>query len=558
MRLKRVRSATLIVFVCWVVLFWRLGHVGLMDDEAHYAKLTHDMAAASDWLVPQRAGAPLIDKPVFFHWIQGLTTAFAPDSELAVRLPSALAAMGLFAIVAWLGTAMSDRRLGRGAWLMLATVPATFLLGRTGYMDMLFTALLFGAVALMMRAAKDGATWAQAGAVVCLSLAILTKGPVAGFLVSVWLTALWLVGGESRRAVKGLRMWAGVLGVCVLAAPWFVWMYSRFGAQFVTDYFGQGHVGYLTPRNSASSSDWFFYPRMFLTSFFPWSFIALGYGIDTLRRARRGVAVPMWEIGLWIWMAVVLLAFTVVPFRVDRYIYPAAPACCLLAARGWLEARAEPHWREFAMTRVAAGLVALVLVGAGLSFWWSLPRLALPLPATVGLLPAILVLGGVAILVSMIRSGAGLPTLTGWPTVTLVSAYAILVLVGLPIVRAGLPVEQVGRFVAGRISEGDPVAVLGLERWEVGLAYYLNNPPIPLRTPQEAERFVKSPGPRWMVMRKEQYRTTAPGGCVTLSIPAIVGTKGRGIRTQVWGDIVVVRYDSTTDFVRSPCGQDGQ
>jgi hypothetical protein len=120
----------------------------------------------------------------------------------------------------------------------------------------------------------------------------------------------------------------------------------------------------------------------------------------------------------------------------------------------------------------------------------------------------------------------------------------VLVQVGLPVIRSGLPVEQVGRFVADRSRDGEPVAVLGLDRWETGLAYYLGAAPVHLENADEAERFAAAPGPRWLVMRRDSYRTAAPGGCVRYSIPAIVGTRGRGIRTQVWGDIVVVRYET--------------
>jgi 4-amino-4-deoxy-L-arabinose transferase-like glycosyltransferase len=398
-----------------------------------------------------------------------------------------------------------------------------------------------------------GAGWPQAGAVLCLALAILTKGPVAAGLVGAWLAALWLMGGASRREVLGLRLWLGLLGVCVLALPWFVWMYWQYGDLFLTGYLGQGHVGYFTPRASASSSDWAFYARMFMASFFPWSLIAVGYGIDTWRRRRRGAEIPVWERGLWLWMAVVLVAFTLVPFRVDRYIYPAAPACCLLAARGWLAASAEARWREFAATRMAMAAVAVIFVSAGVFLGWSMPRLALPLTRAAAILPAGLMIGGAAILVALSRRGMGQVRLAGWPIGTLLTAYATLVVFGLPLIRAGLPVEQVGRFVAERSGTAEPVAVLGLDRWQTGLSYYLHDPPQRIQTAVEAQRFANGPGPRWMIMRREWHKTVAPSGCLTLSVPAILGTTGRGIRTQVWGDVVVVRYDAAADSVRSLC-----
>ncbi|MEO6222056.1 MAG: glycosyltransferase family 39 protein [Vicinamibacterales bacterium] len=547
----RVRSSLVFLAVCWVVLFWRLGHVGLMDDEAHYARLTQEMAAHGDWMAPRLNGVAFIDKPVFFHWVQGVTTALIPDAELGARLPSALAAAALFGVIAWLGTTCAGIQTGRRAWLLLATMPSTFLLGRTGFMDMLFSALLFGSVAFITRGLMAASTWGHVGAVVCLSLAILTKGPVAAGLVGLWLVALWFWCGAPVRALAGLRLWTGVLGVLLLAMPWFLWMYVHYGDLFVDQYLGQGHMEYLAPRASASSSQWTFYARMFMTSFFPWSLVAVGYGIDTARRARRGVQIPLWEAGLWLWIVVILTVFTLVPFRVDRYIYPAAPACCLLAVRGWLAASAQARWREFAATRAAVAVVALAFIGAGVALWWSFPSLAVPLPGAVNIAPVVMVIGGFAIIAAMVRRGVGLPKLTRWPIVTLLAVYASLVFVGLPIVRAGLPIEQVGRFIADRSGKDEPVAVLGLDRWEGGLAYYVHNPPQLLRSSTEAERFARTPGPRWLVTRRG-WQNLATGGCVTLSLPAIVGTTGRGIRKQVWEDVLVIRYDAN-NHLKSTC-----
>jgi hypothetical protein len=169
------------------------------------------------------------------------------------------------------------------------------------------------------------------------------------------------------------------------------------------------------------------------------------------------------------------------------------------------------------------------------------------------MLPAVMVLGGVAIAIAMMRRGVGLPRLTGWPMVTPIAVYALVVAVGLPILRAGLPVEQVGRFVAEQTTDGAPVGVLGLDRLENGLAYYLNKPPQHLRDAIDVERFASKPGPRWVITRRAHLPHVPSGGCVTYTHPAIVGTSGRGIRTQVWGEIVVLRYNSVTEYVTAAC-----
>ena len=48
-----------------------------------------------------------------------------------------------------------DERIGIRAWLMLATMPLTFLLGSIGVFDMVFTAFLFGAIAIAHRGCAE-------------------------------------------------------------------------------------------------------------------------------------------------------------------------------------------------------------------------------------------------------------------------------------------------------------------------------------------------------------------------------------------------------------------
>src|SRR4029077_9786332 len=82
--------------IAWIVIFWRLGYPSLLDpDEAHYAELTREMVRARSWFVPLLDGAPYIDKPVLFHWLQGLFVEAFGESEVAMRLPTALAAVAL-------------------------------------------------------------------------------------------------------------------------------------------------------------------------------------------------------------------------------------------------------------------------------------------------------------------------------------------------------------------------------------------------------------------------------------------------------------------------------
>ena len=68
--------------VCWIIVFWKLSAPALMDpDEAHYAQLTREMLRAGNWMIPLLDGLPYIDKPVLFHWLQGLAIAVLGETR---------------------------------------------------------------------------------------------------------------------------------------------------------------------------------------------------------------------------------------------------------------------------------------------------------------------------------------------------------------------------------------------------------------------------------------------------------------------------------------------
>jgi len=183
---RRVLHAAGWIALIWLVIFWRLGYLSLLDpDEAHYAQITKEMIGAREWLVPLVGGVPFIDKPVLFHWLQGLSFLTFGMNEFAARLPSALAAVALVWTTFWLGRELFDRATGGRAAAMLLTMPATFALSSIGLFDMLFTAFLFGAVACLIVAALRERAWLQWPGYLLLSLAIMTKGPAAALLLGV-------------------------------------------------------------------------------------------------------------------------------------------------------------------------------------------------------------------------------------------------------------------------------------------------------------------------------------------------------------------------------------
>ena len=206
--------------IAWIVVFWRLGYTTLLDpDEAHYAQLTREMLQSGSWLVPLLDGRPYIDKPVLFHWLQGVSMVALGETEFAARLPSALAAIALFAAIRWLGARLFDRQVGEWGAIMFATIPATFALSSIGLLDMVFSAFLFGALGCLLIAAREQRPRLEHVGYALLALAVMTKGPVALVLIGLFLAAAWLAGGACRGCVQGLHWRSGLLLAALAASP---------------------------------------------------------------------------------------------------------------------------------------------------------------------------------------------------------------------------------------------------------------------------------------------------------------------------------------------------
>ena len=529
----------------WIVVFWRLGYASLLDpDEAHYAELTREMLHSGNWLVPLLDGKPFIDKPVLFHWLQGASVLLLGETEFAARLPTALSAIGLFAITRWVGIVLFGEEVGSLGAVMFATIPATFALSSIAIFDMVFALFLFGAVACLLVAGKRGSLRTELCGYLLLTLAVMTKGPVALVLVALLIGAGYVASIETRSIFRGLHWRTGLPLVALAASPWFLWMQWRFGDEFVKGYLLAGNLWYVTQpiEFSARAINHTFYMRAFTGAFFPWSIVVVGRGVDVIRRLRAHDEVDTAERLLWLWALVVLVFFSIARFKLDHYIFPAAPACCLIAARAWTDAARDSNDRWWA-TRYSVLLIAGVLIVGGSFGGVALSQLNLGLPAGSFVLPFAIFVGGAALLAQMERNGWRVPVGISVLLAMLLVSYTTVVAVGFPALERVRPTARVARQLARVSTPSAPVGLYRLERWRGSLRYYLNRPLDRLETFDELSAFLSRPEPAYVVMLRRDYLELCdhhiPVHLVTAH-RAVIGTTGRGIRRQRWGFLVVV------------------
>jgi 4-amino-4-deoxy-L-arabinose transferase-like glycosyltransferase len=529
------------IILCWIVVFWRLGYLPLLDpDEAHYAEITREMMSAREFVVPLLNGEPLIDKPVLFHWLQAGSFQILGQTEFAARLPSALSALLLFIVTYWCGFRLFGRDTGERGALLLATIPATFALSNVGVFDMLFTVCLFGALAALCVSVVDRKPALQYLAFLLVAGAVLTKGPVAIVLLSIT-AIICLLHPATRAATLRLRWAQGAAIVLAVAAPWFLVMWKKFGPQFIDQYVLYNNVSLFGRPLYRANRYPLFYGRVFLTAFLPWSPILLARIADMVRSRTPIRDMAFGEFVLFAWVVTVIGFFSLSWFKLDTYIFPAAPAVCLLAAHAWQQARDGGPERSWVRRSLVAISIALALGGIGI--WIFLFRLNLPIPSYAVVLPLSLIAGGVAMTVQILRSGWRPPAFGLALVVPLICAYATIVAAGFPVIDQTRPTPQIARWLA-QVSPGstEPVALYRLERWKSSLRFYAGRPVVTVENAEDLQRFLdEHPTGRVVLTERDVTRLSETGIFLTTVYTrnAVIGTEGRGLRRQRWGSVVV-------------------
>jgi len=543
--LRLLKAAAWLLLV-WVVLFWRLGYLPLLDpDEAHYAEITREMMSARDLVVPLLNGEPHIDKPVLFHWLQAGSFRMLGQTEFAARLPSALSAMLLFLVTAWAGSRLFRRDTGEHGALLLATIPATFALSYIGIFDMLFTLCLFGALTALCVSVVERKPWLEYVAFLLMAGAVLTKGPVALILMTV--TALiCLIHPVSRAATLRLHWGRGLAIVLAVAAPWFLVMWQRFGDRFIDQYVLYNNLSLFGRPLYRTSRYPLFYGRVFLTAFLPWSPIVLARLVDIVRSRTAIRSLSLGEFVLTAWTLTIIGFFSLSWFKLDTYIFPAAPAVCLLAANAWRRCSDDPQGNP----TVRALLVALpiALAAAGVGVWIFLFRLNLPIPSYAIVLPVSLIAGGLALTFQTARAGWRPPAFGLWLIVPLVCAYGTVVAAGLPVIDQTRPTPQIARWMTQTAPDSTaPIALYKLERWKSSLRFYSGHVVTTVENPEDLTRFLDSHPDAWIVLTEREASRLAERGLTLTTLferNAVLGTEGRGLRRQRWGNVLVaVRAD---------------
>lgn len=335
-------------------------------DEPRRAQVAREMLRSGDLLILTHNGDAYYDKPPLWFWTVALFSWIGGGvTETTARLPSILAALGLFALMALF---LRGRCLRPGTPILAASILLTSpmllihpYLGRAANMDALLclftTASIF---AFWGSLERDAWSWTAVAGALC-GLAILTKGP-PGLLVPLigFGAAAWAL--PRRRGIRRLLAAVGI-GLAVTAL-WYVPAALRGGQDFV-DATLMGHIVKRVADPRSHQRPWFYFLKTLPMHFFPWVLLLPTALWAMRRRAHRPLMAA----------SVVVAVLTVILFSLSRskreiYLLPMFPFAAIVVA-GLLtgEVPLKPalaRWGRNLPLGLAVASVAVVAIALGL------------------------------------------------------------------------------------------------------------------------------------------------------------------------------------------------
>ncbi len=325
-RARRALPFALVVLAAAVVLFTGLGALPLFGrDESLYAEAAREMLATGDWITPRVNGVYFFEKPPLYYWLAAISYTLVGVSPIAARLPSALLGI-LTAVVTYLVAArVWGQRTGLLSGLALVTCLQIAFIARMGIMDVPLTALLTLALIAYAAWRRQGGCGAPSAFGALVGLAVLLKG-FAGFLapgVAV-LHGLLYRRGEGRISARAMVL--ALVIFFVVAAPWFIAMGFQHGEGYASKLFLREHLTRMVRPMQGHGGPIFYYVALIFVAFFPWVvFLPSAFAhreVDEQKSFWRSLCV--------VWIAAVLIPFSLMSTKLPGYITPLFPAMAIL------------------------------------------------------------------------------------------------------------------------------------------------------------------------------------------------------------------------------------
>ncbi len=319
------------VLLCAIPAFYLLGTPAIyIWDEAVYVNASLDMANGSSWIVPVQG--EYNTKPPLVLWMQALFLMILPSAELAVRMPSALAVLGILIVL------MAGLKRWRFDFITRILVMVCFVghegfirhhIGRTGDLDAVMSFFVVVYVITMLDAIHSGQWTKKHFFFFFLAfIASYYAKSIAGWMMMAPLGVIWLMS-PLRNVLIRPRF---IIGVAVSVA--ICLMYYLIREQLQPGYIDLVWHSEFT-RIAKNVMPWHEHPSTYyfsnfviLKTFTPWIFVFAGaalIGLMKLGTEKKPHLIRWLVLGLGY-----MLIISIPAVKLEWYDAPAYPFFALV------------------------------------------------------------------------------------------------------------------------------------------------------------------------------------------------------------------------------------
>ena len=306
-----------------------------------------------------------------FYWLTG-------SLKVAFLLPNALSSLLTLGLVFDLGTRLWNQRIGTIAVLLLLLAPQFLIQAQKAQIDAMVAAWITVACYGLIRHFFTGPAWGwYFVAWAFMGLGIITKG--VGFLPAFMFIPILILGLRNRQLFSGTLTWRCALGPLAMIAVVAAWLIPM--VLYVNSVGTEEALAYRnnilfrqTGERYADSwghiQPWYYYLTNAIPSlWFPLPLLLLALVRPLAEAIRRNPVLPV----LLVWIALVVVFFSISPGKRGVYILPALPMFVLSLAPV-LSTQQPARWFPAVLTGLHF-LLATALLVVGVMAWNDHPRL---------------------------------------------------------------------------------------------------------------------------------------------------------------------------------------
>ena len=339
---NRILALSLFI-LCLITLLPFLGITEFnTKGEPREAVVAVSMLNQDNWILPVNNGADIPYKPPFFHWcIAALSLPQGYVSELTSRLPSALS---LIAMV-MCGFLFFAKRKNKMTALVAALLTLTSIeVHRSAIVcrvDMMLTAFIVLALFLLYKWYERDCKGIPVLAILCMSGAMCTKGPIGVVLPLLVMGVFLLIRGKKFLPLFGKFFAFGILAL-ILPLMWYISAYQQGGQHFL-DLVMEENLGRFLGKMSYESHEnpvWYNFMTV-IVGWLPWTLLLLVSLFSLKYHKVRFSLRSAWDkvrnadpLNLFVWLSVIVIfVFYCIPkSKRSVYLLPIYPFMAYLIA----------------------------------------------------------------------------------------------------------------------------------------------------------------------------------------------------------------------------------